>query len=518
MRRNQAEIKKRYALDPAAFALSGDTPPPVRLFDIEALELLDGPPDIIRSYSDFRQYQRWMTSAIVSLPGVFLAAEMGLGKTAATLKAIRMLLDLGEVKKVLIVAPLKVCDLTWPEEIAKWAFARDLTYVVATGDEWDRRIALRQDAEIHIINRENLVWLQQYWGRHWPYDMLVYDEASRLKGGSKRTKGNVRADGTKSRRRISEFGTLRRMRWSFKKVVLLSGTPAPNGLIDLWGPLFIIDLGKRLGTSKTKFEQRWFVKQYNGYKLTPHEWSEGEIMERIDDVFYSLKEADYLEVPPIVPVDHWIDLPPKVREIYKRMERDCVLEEFDAEAVNEGVLTNKLLQLANGSIYGDDGTAHRVHDEKLDVLESIMAEAAGQPVLLGYQFKFDAEAIRKRFPYARFFGENKSDKQDWDKGRIKLLVTHPASAGHGLNLQFGGNIQVWYGLTWSLELYQQFIKRLARSGQMADRVFLHRILARKTADEAMVKTLDIKGVTQDRITDAVKAHVEEEQSYWRMAA
>lgn len=513
-------LKKFYATDPVGFSLSGLEPPPVRIFDLDVLEMIDGPPPIIRTFSEFRVYQKWMTSAIVSLPGVFLAAEMGLGKTAATLKAVRTLLDLGEVKKVLIVAPLKVADYTWPEEIAKWSFARALSYVVVTGDEWDRRIALRQgeDAEIHIINRENLVWLQQFWGRRWPYDMLVYDEASRLKGGSKRTAGNVRKDGTQSRKRISEFGTLARMRWSFKKVVLLSGTPAPNGLIDLWGPLYIIDLGQRLGTSKTKFEQRWFAKDRYTYRVTPHDWSEGEIMDRIDDVFFSLKEADYLDVPPTVTVDHWVDLPPKARELYRRMERDTVLAEFDAEAVNNGVLTNKLLQMANGSIYGDDGTAHRIHDEKLDVLDSIMAEAAGRSVLLGYQFKFDAEAIRKRFPYARFFGEGKNDKSDWDKGRIKLLVTHPASAGHGLNLQFGGNIQVWYGLTWSLELYQQFIKRLARSGQLADRVFLHRILARKTADEAMVRTLDVKGVTQDRITDAVKAHVEQEQTYWRMAA
>jgi SNF2 family DNA or RNA helicase len=516
MRRNLAEIKHRYAVDLPAFLLAGETPPPVRLFDLEALELVDDPPHRIFSFTDFRVYQRWMSKLIVRLPAVFLAAEMGLGKTAAVLKAIRQLLDVGEIKKVLIVAPLRVADHTWPEEIAKWAFARDLTYIVATGDEDDRRIALRQEADIHIINRENLVWLQQHWGRHWPYDMLVYDEASRLKGGNKRTKGNVRQDGTKSRRRISEFGTLRRMRGFFKKVVLLSGTPAPNGLVDLWGPIFIIDLGQRLGTSKDAFLKRWFVQDRYTYKITPHEWSHDEIMGKLDDVFFSLKEADYLELPPLVPIDHWVDLPPKAMEIYRRMERDMVLEEFDIEAVNNGVLTNKLLQVANGSIYKEDGSAVRIHEAKLDALESIIAEAMGRPVLLGYEFKFDLDAIKKRFPFARIFGDSKNDKKDWDAGRIKLLVTHPASAGHGLNFQFGGNIQVWYGLTWSLELYLQFLKRLHRSGQLADRVFLHRILARRTADESMVRTLGIKGVTQDMITDAVKAHVEEE--HWRLAA
>lgn len=504
---SRAELRALYVNDPAAFKLSGATPPVVRLFDLEALELIDGPPPKIWSYKDFRGYQRWMSDTIMSLDGVFLAAEMGLGKTAAVLWAIRNLIDLDEIKKVLIVAPLKVADITWPEEIAKWGFARDLTYVVVTGTVEERKIALRQPADIHIINRENVVWLQQFWGRRWPYDMLVYDEASRLKRGSKRTKGTVRADGSKGFKRQSEFGILHKMRWSFKKVVELSGTPSPNGVIDLWGPMFIIDGGKRLGLSRTKFIERWFKYDPYTYKTEPHEWSEKEIMERIDDRFFSLKEADYLEVPPLVLADHWIDLPPKAREMYKRLERDMVLEEFDIEAVNNGVLTNKLLQLANGSLYLEDGSSVRVHEEKLDVLDSIMAEAMGQPVLLGYQFRFDREAIAKRFPYARFFGDGKNDKRDWDAGKIKLLVTHPASAGHGLNLQFGGNIQVWFGLTWSLELYQQFIKRLQRSGQMSDRVFLHRILARRTADEAMVRTLGIKGITQDRITDAVRAQV-----------
>lgn len=518
MRRNSANLLHRYAVAPETFAISGGLPPPIRLFDIEALELIYGAPPKIFTFEHFRAYQRWMTELVLKLPAVFLAAEMGLGKTAAVLKALRTLLDLGEVKRVLVVAPLKVADITWPEEIAKWSFSRSLSYTVVTGSEDERRIAVRQEAEITIINRENVVWLQKYWGRRWPYDMLVYDEASRLKQGSKRTKGNVRKDGTKTAKRTSEFGILHRMRWAFKKVVLLSGTPAPNGLIDLWGPIFICDLGKRLGTSKTKFLDRWFRYDMRTYRTEPFDWSEADIMEKLDDIFFSLKEEDYLSLPPMIPVDHWVDLPPKAMEIYRRMERTMVLSEFDVEAVNNGVLTNKLLQIANGSLYLPDGSATRIHDEKLDVLDSIMAEAAGRPVLLAYEFKFDREAIRKKFPYARFFGDSKEDKRDWDAGRIKLLVTHPASAGHGLNLQFGGNIMVWYGLTWSLELYLQFIKRLHRSGQMADRVFLHRILARKTADEAICKLLTQKGVTQDRITDAVRAHVEEDLAEWRLAA
>lgn len=511
MRLSRAVIKRLYARDLTAFKAAGLSPPVVRTFDLDTNELITGPPPEIRSYGDFRDYQRWMTNTIVRKKAVFLAAEMGLGKTAATLKAIRMLLDVGAVTRVLVVAPLKVADLTWPEEIATWSFARDLTFTVLTGDEEDRLIAARQNVEIHIINWENLVWLQKHWGRRWPYDMLVYDEASRLSEARKKTKGNVRKDGTKSPPRLSGFGALRRMRFSFKKVVLLSGTPATGGLVDLWGPIFICDLGKRLGTSKTAYLRRWFHKDITGFRDEPHDHSYDEIMERIDDIFFSLKEKDYLSLPPLVPVDHWITLPPKAMDIYKRMARDMVLEEFDLEAQNSGILTNKLLQIANGSIYRDDKTAERIHEAKLNELESIVREAMGQPILLGYQFKFDVIAIRKRFPFARIFGEHKSDKRDWDAGRIKLLVTHPASAGHGLNLQLGGNIQVWYGLTWSLELYLQFIKRLQRSGQMADRVFLHRILARKTVDEKMVQTLRRNAVTQDMITDAVKASVREIQ-------
>lgn len=467
---------------------------------------------MILTWADARGYQRWMSKQILRLPAVYLAAEMGLGKTASVLWAIRQLIDLGEVKRVLVVAPLRVAEYTWPEEIAKWSFARSLRYSVVIGTRDEREAALKVPADVYIINRENVVWLQQHLGaRKWLFDMLVYDEASRLKGGDKRTEGNVRKDGTQSAKRRSEFGTLNVMRWSFEKIVELSGTPAPNGVIDLWGPLYVMDKGRRLGTSKTDFRDRWFRKKMDGYGYEPFDHSESEIMERIGDVFFSLKEKDYLEVPPLVPVDHWVTLPPAAAERYRRMKREMVLREFDVEAVNGGVLVNKLLQLANGSVYDEDGTAHKVHDEKLAILDSIVTEAMGRPILLAYSFKFDKAAITKRFPFIRWFGDTKNDKADWDAGRIKLMGTHPASAGHGLNLQLGGNIAVWYGLTWSLELYQQFIKRLARSGQMADRVFLHRIMARNTADADVLKVLDNKGATQDRITDAVKAHVEHGQ-------
>lgn len=503
-----------------------------RPFDLAAIELIEGPPDRILTLRNFRSYQGWMSEIIYDQEFVFLGAEMGLGKTGAVLRAMVRLIRDGIIKKPLIVAPLKVAEDTWPDAIAEWEFARHLTYRVVTGDEEERIAALEYPAQVTIINRENVVWLQKHLGsRGFDYDMLVYDEASRLKGGSKRTKPTKRKDGSISQHRnLSEFGILRQMRFRFKKVVELSGTPAPNGLKDLWGPIFIGDLGKRLLPSMTQFKRRWFWEdRFNYNKLEPREGAEQEIMERISDVFFSLREEDYLTLPPLLVQDHYVDLPRKAMEQYRRFEKSFVLEEFDLEAVNSGVLTNKLLQFANGSLYtevpGDDGqmipNVEHVHDAKLDVLDSIIAEAMDRPILMAYSFQFDMERIKKRFPFVRVYGEGKNDTKDWNAGRIKLMLTHPASAGHGLNFQHGGNIMVWYGLSWSLELYQQFIKRLHRSGQKEAKVLLHRILARGTVDERVVHLLGQKGMTQDRITEAVRVRVAEAQrvdEYYRMAA
>lgn len=485
---------------------------------VDAVEALYGSTPKILTRSDFRSYQAWMAQKIIDLPAVFLGAGMGLGKTAASLWASVVLLRHGAVNKILIVAPLNVAENTWSEEIAKWSFARHLTYTIVTGDEDERIAALQFDGQIHIINRENLVWLQRFWGRRWPYDMLIYDEASRLKGGSKRTTPNKREDGTVGFKNISEFGILHRMRWTFKKVVLLSGTPAPNGLEDLWGPIFICDKGKRLGQSKTAFLNRWFSYDQWKRKHKPFDHSQREIMAAISDIFFSLREEDYLTLPQLIMQDHKVRLPPKAMEMYRRFEKEMVLEEFDLEAVNNGVLTNKLLQLANGSLYMEDGSAKHIHDAKLDALDSIMTETAGNSVLLAYSYQFDLERIKKRFPYARIFGEGKNDLREWNAGKIRLLVTHPASAGHGLNFQYGGNVGVWYGMTWSLELYQQFMKRLHRSGQEAEEVVMHRILAHDTVDYTVAETVGIKGVRQDDITEAVRVRVERTKEVERWAA
>jgi SNF2 family DNA or RNA helicase len=482
---------------------------PKHLCDVEALELIYAPPEDILTEGHLRAYQTWMTKLIETQSRVFLGAEMGLGKTASTLLAARNLLRSGKVKHVLIVAPLRVAEETWPSEMAKWAFARDIPYRVLTGTEAQRRATLARypNAQVTIINRENLLWLYKVVGTvKWPYDMLVYDEASRLKAGRTRTDLN----------NLTELGVIDRHRHKFRHMVELSGTPAPNGLIDLWGPIFALDGGQRLGKSVTAYKNRWFRDNPNGYGVTPFKHSEAEIMERIQDVFFSLQERDYLDLPPMIETDHLVNLTPAELREYKKFEREAAITVRNGagdpeviEAVNSGVLTNKLLQFSNGGLYLEDGTVAPVHEHKLDVLESIVKEAMGRPILVAYSFKFDMMRIKKRFKFARVFGESKNDMRDWNAGAIKMLVTHPQSAGHGLNFQHGSNIAVWYGLTWSLELYRQFIKRLHRSGQKADKVFLHRIIARGTADETILPVLRTRGATQDRINDAVRVRLEE---------
>jgi SNF2 family DNA or RNA helicase len=489
---------------------------PKFLTRIPAMYQIYDEPEVMLDVEDLRGYQLWMSDKIVDEPAVYLAADMGLGKTGASLYAAHRLLRRGEVGCILVVAPVNVAENTWPEEIQKWEFAWPHPYTVITGTEEQRIAALEQGGEIHIVNRENLVWLHHYWGRRWPYDMLIYDEGRRLASGKVRTAGTQRQDGTVGPQRLSEFGTLVRMRWSFNKVVILSGTPTPEGLTDLWGPIYICDEGYRLGTKVSHFRERWFSYDKAKYKWNALPWAEEEILDEIRDIFFTLSTEDYLDLPELITQDHHVYLPTEAKEVYDRLKREMVLREFDLEAVNGGVLTNKLLQLANGSLYLEDGSSKRIHEAKIDSLRSIMLEADG-PVLVAYSYKFDREAIAKAFKDVRIFGENRDDLRDWNKGRIRMLLTHPASAGHGMNFQYGGNIGVWYGLPWSLELYLQFMKRLHRSGQQAESVVMHRILAHGTVDFSLAKTLRRKKLTQDDIIAAVKADVAQYKREMRIA-
>lgn len=488
---------------------------PKHLTDTEAVELIHGPPRNTFSEANMRPYQLWMADKMCELRGSLVGAEMGLGKTGASILAMKRMLYEGYISRPLVIAPLYVAEWTWPDEFRTWDFARDIPFRVVTGTAEERIAALKYPAVVTIINRENLRWLhEQYGSRPWPFDSIWYDEVSRLK------QGLIRVHQSKEQRKkgvkagFTELGVIQARRGQTKRFVGLSGTPAPNGLIDLWGPIFACDAGQRLGTSITAYKQRWFKEDKYDYSITAFPHSEKEIMSKIGDVFYSLRAEDYLKLPKLITVDHMVKLPPKARQIYREMEREMGIEMRNRagdpvfiEAVNNGVLVNKLLQLCNGSIYDETKEDIPVHTAKIEVLESIMEEAAGKPVLVGYSFKFDKDVIRKKFPYVRILGESANDIRDWNDGKIRMLLTHPASAGHGLNLQHGSNIAVWYGLTWSLELYLQFLKRLHRPGQTAARVFLHHIIAEDTVDENVVALWSQRGATQDQITDVVRVRL-----------
>lgn len=455
--------------------------------------------------ADLKPYQKWTATRIYRNQYIFVWLRMGLGKTVSTLTAVKKLLNELAVRKVLVIAPLRVASETWPDELEKWDHLKALSYSVIIGNEKQRMEALAQEAEIYIINRENLVWLWRVLGkRNWFFDMVVYDESSRLKGGKKRTAKRKGGGG----RRLSEFGALCNIRRQFlKRIVLLTGTPTPGGLLDLWGQTYVLDLGERLGESKEQYESRYFDSDYMGYKLTPKKGAKAKIIDRISDITITLRPEDHIKLPDNIIVPRYCTLKPKIMREYEEFERKLVSRAYDIEAVNRGVLAGKLLQMANGSCYRnfEDGRREvvHIHDEKLDVLESIIAEANGENILLAYSFKFDLQQIRKRYPKAVVFEDEPNAVKLWNSGKVNLLLAHPAQMSHGLNMQYGGSTIVWYGMTNNFEYWDQLNARLARPGQAKEKVFIYPILAKGTADvRAYESTLD-KGATQESVTSAI---------------
>ena len=469
---------------------------------------------------DFDPYQKDMIRLLLEHEAVILASFMGSGKTGCGLYAACHLMRRREVERTLIVAPWAVARDTWPDEILTWDFAREFDFSVIMGTDEQRREALRVPARIHIINRENYKWLLKVVGLdRWPWDLLIYDEVTRLKGGKLRGPGGNKEGKAHAG---AEFRYLMKTRQKFKRVWGFTGSPATEGVVDLWGPTYLLDYGARLGSSWTKFTQRWFDYNPYTYKRTPKDFAEEEILDRIKDIVFCFKEEEYADLPPLMVHDRWVQLDDNHLKMYNRFKRTFVLDELDIEAVNSAVLVNKLCQFANGSVYSnkdasedpDEHTkskpeAKHVHDRKLLELESVFSEANGHPVLIAYSYKFDVHAVKKRFPWVRVFGEKSSDVRDWNKGNLRAMILHPASAGHGLNIQLGGSRAVWYGVNPSLELYLQFNKRLHRRGQKADRVHLYRILARKTHDGVVANALQEKGITQQRIVDRLKVSLRE---------
>ena len=451
---------------------------------------------------------------------------MGSGKTAATLTAIRDLIDAGYVAHALIIAPLLVAEETWPDEVETWSHTEVLSYEVLTGTEARRANRAVRLPEVTTINGENIPWLIEFWGDDWPYDMVVIDEISRFKNPTKRNKPTKlavkkltdevikslpksatpeEAEAAVSKRlkklkgNITRFGALCSVLHHIDWIVGLTGTPAPNGLLDLWSQYYLLDQGQRLGSNITSYKKRWFDSDYMGYKYTPKEHAFEQIVEAIQDITVSL--VTDLDLPPIVHNVVKVKLPKKILDRYQAFERTLLLEEHDIEAVNNGVLTGKLLQLANGSVYNEEREAIEIHSLKLEHLDRVIEEANGAPVMVAYSYQFDLEKLKKKYPHAEVVGETKNLQKRWNAGQISLLLAHPQAAGHGLNLQYGGCILVWYGLCWSLEYYQQLNKRLHRPGQN-ETVFIHHLIAECTVDERVMQVLPEKEATQDMLIQA----------------
>ncbi|UTG84519.1 DEAD/DEAH box helicase [Bacillus paranthracis] len=447
------------------------------------------------------QYQAYATQRIIDTPFIALLLEMGLGKTVSTLTAIDLLLnDYFEASRVLVIAPLRVAEDTWSREVEKWEHLQHLRISKILGSADKRRKALKEDADIYVINRENVEWLVSELGMKWNFDTVVIDELSSFKNPQSK-----------------RFKALKRIRPRMKRVIGLTGTPAPNSLMDLWSQIYLLDLGERLGKTMTGFRDRYFVPgKRDGhivYKWNQKKESEDRIYEAIEDIAVSMKSEDWLDLPPRIDRTTSIKLSEKSQKLYDNLERDLLLPFMDADVVaaTAAVLSNKLLQMASGAVYDEERGVKEVHDGKLDALEDIVEASQGKPIMLFYNFKHSLEKIQKRFPHARTLRKGKDGNQDiadWNNDEIPLLLLHPKSAGHGLNLQESScQTVVWFDQTWSMEEYQQANARVHRQGQTRSVVIQH-LVAEGTIDEEVLKALDRKATSQEELMQAVKARIE----------
>ena len=439
-------------------------------------------------------YQTYATNFILEHPVAAVLLEMGLGKSVCTLTAIyELMLNRFEVESVLVIAPLRVARDTWPAEIEKWDHLKGLTYSVAIGTEAERIAALNRPAHIYLINRENVDCLISKSGVPFDFDMVVIDELSSFKSYS-----------------AKRFKSLLKVRPRIKRMVGLTGTPSSNGLMDLWAEFRILDMGQRLGRYITNYRNMFFVpdkrNQQMIFSYKPKPGAEKLIYQLISDITISMKSADFLKMPECVINEVPVVLSETERSLYEEMRDEMVisLEEEEIDAVNAAALSGKLLQMANGAVYTEEKETVNIHDRKLDALEDLIEGANGKPVLIAYWYNHDLQRIKERFKVREI--KTSQDIKDWNDGNIPVGVIHPASAGHGLNLQSGGSTLVWFGLTWSLELYQQTNARLHRQGQ-TETVVIHHIIAKDTIDEDVMKALHRKEKTQSDLIDAVKARL-----------
>lgn len=446
-------------------------------------------------------YQQYATNYVEGHTECALILDMGCGKTVITLSALNNLLfDSFEAHRVLVIAPLRVASISWPDELKKWDHLSGLTYSVAVGSITERKAALMKDADIYIINRENVQWLIDESGLPFDYDTVVVDELSSFKNWQ-----------------AKRFKALMKMRPKVKRIIGLTGTPSSNSLMDLWAEFKLLDMGKRLGRFISQYRDNYFEPdKRNGlvvysYRLLP--CAEQRIYNKIADIAISMKSTDLLKMPELISSEYSVSLSDKEKERYKKMKQDMVLQLPDGEitAANAAALSGKLCQMANGAIYDENGDFAELHDRKLDALEDIIEAANGKPLLVAYWFKHDAERIERRLrklhvSFARL--DSMESIRRWNRGELHVALIHPASAGHGLNLQSGGSSIVWFGLTWSLELYQQTNARLWRQGQSAETVVVQHIVTKETIDERILKVLSHKDGIQSALIDAVKADLQ----------
>lgn len=442
------------------------------------------------------EYQVFATEYILQNPIAAILLDMGLGKSVITLTAIfDLTLDSFLIRKVLVIAPLRVARDTWPAEIEKWDHLYGLKYAVAVGSERERKVALMQKAQVYLINRENIEWLVTKSGLPFDYDMVVVDELSSFKS-----------------HQAKRFKSLLKVRPSVNRIVGLTGTPSSNGLMDLWAEFRLLDMGQRLGRFIGNYRNSFFVPDKRNQQVIfshkPKPGAEEVIYRLISDITISMKGSDYLKLPEQVMNEVLVKLSSSEEKHYQTMKEEMVLSLKDKEidAANAAALSGKLLQMANGAVYDESGGVARIHDRKLDALEDILEAANGKPVLIAYWFKHDLERILERFPAERL--DSADSIKRWNNGEIPISVIHPASAGHGLNLQAGGSTLVWFSLTWSLELYQQTNARLWRQGQK-ETVVIHHIITKGTIDQQVMNALKQKDKIQTALIDAVKANLKE---------
>lgn len=439
------------------------------------------------------KYQTYATKFIITHPISAILLDCGMGKSSITLNAINQLLfDYFDVSKILIICPLRVA-YTWVDEITKWDEFNHITYNLVLGNETERLKALNSKSNIYIMNRENVDWLVNKSGYRFDFDMIVIDELSSFKSSSSK-----------------RFKSLLKVRPKVKRIVGLTGTPSSNGLMDLWAEFRILDMGERLGRYITYYRNQFFVpdkrNQQMVFSYKPKDGAEDAIYRLISDITISMKSADYLKMPKCIINEVEVKLSEKEWSVYGKLRKEMVvsLGEEEIDASNAATLSGKLLQMANGAIYNEDKLVFPIHDGKLDALEDLIESANGKPVLVAYWYNHDLERIKKRFKVREI--KTSKDIMEWNEGKIPVAVIHPASAGHGLNLQAGGSMLIWFGLTWSLELYQQTNARLYRQGQRST-VVIHHIIAKDTIDEDVIKALKRKEKTQDNLIDAVKARI-----------